>query len=257
MSWWQTRRRAPGRSAIYVVFTWTFLRALTYGFFRLVYRTRYTGRENVPREGAVLFVANHQSHYDPPLIGALVGDRPLTFVARSGLFNFKPFAWFITFLGAMPIRQGESDLSAMKRTLAELEAGRCVLVFPEGSRTPDGSVHPFQRGISLLLKRTKATIVPVAVEGVYDVWPTGRSFPRLRGRLAAMAGQPIEHGDLMAEGVDKAVERLRHEIDTMRMELRKDLRARTGGRLPAPSAGDRLFGEQTGEPHHPDGEQAA
>lgn len=238
MRWYETKRRGPGLSAIYVITFWTCVRGLVKCFFKVLYRARFMGTEHVPARGPVIFVANHQSHYDPPLIGALVGDRPLTFVARSTLFKFKPFAWLIRLLGAIPIRQGESDTTAIRLTLGELEAGRCVLIFPEGSRTRDGAVGSFRGGSWLLIKKSGATVCPVAIEGLYDVWPIGQSRPRGTGRIALAADKPIDGAALIEMGKEKAMNHLRSRVDALRLTLRKQLREESGGQWPAPSAGD-------------------
>lgn len=226
MKWLQTRRRAPGHSALYIITFWTCVRAAVKAFFKVLYRARFLGQEKVPSRGPVIFVANHQSHYDPPAVGSLVGDRPLSFVARSTLFGFKPFAWLIQLLGAIPIRQGEPDTAAIRLTLRELEAGRCVLIFPEGTRTSDGSVGTFRGGSWLLIKKSRVTVCPVAIEGLRDVWPIGQSRPRLTGRIALVVGDPIEGDRLIEMGKDSAMDYLRSRVDTLRQELRTVLHSK-------------------------------
>ena len=93
----------------------------------------------------------------------------------------------------------------MKAALAELAAGRTVLIFPEGTRTPDGALGEFQRGVMLLIKRSRAQVVPVALEGASDIWPIGTALPRLRGRLGVMAAQPGLEEILERYGVGSAV----------------------------------------------------
>lgn len=189
--------------------------------FGVVYRARGYGAHRVPRRGPVLLVANHQSHLDPPLIG-LMCPRPLWYVARIGLFKSRPFAWLIRALNAIPIRQGESDAAAIRSIISRLEAGGAVLIFPEGSRTPDGALQPLARGAAVLIRRTRCPVVPVAVEGCFDAWPRSRTLPRLTGqRLAVAFGEPIGHDELMANGPEAALERLAREIEALRQRLRR------------------------------------
>ena len=117
-----------------------------------------------------------------------------------------------------------------------------VLIFPEGSRTPDGALKPFKRGTLLLIKRSGATVSPVAVEGAFDVWPSTRRFPRLRGRLLTKVAPPIAAADLPKEP-DAALDMVRRRIEETRLELRAMLRADTGGRFPAPGPGDTPYWE--------------
>ena len=104
MKVFQCRRRAPTFSPFTVIVIWTLLRHLVFVFFRLVYRLRYAGQTNIPSQGPVIYIANHQSNLDPPAIGCLIWDRPFIALARVGLFKFKPLAWMIRLPGA--IRSG-------------------------------------------------------------------------------------------------------------------------------------------------------
>ena len=126
---------------------------------------------------------------------------------------------------------------------APLEAGHPVLVFPEGTRTRDGVIGPFLPGMLVLVKRTGATVVPVALEGARDVWPPSRSRPRLTGRIVSTTGTPISAGELLAGGREAALDLLRRRIETMRLELRQRLRSQTGGRYPPRGPGDQPFWE--------------
>ncbi|MFM9994323.1 MAG: lysophospholipid acyltransferase family protein [Phycisphaerales bacterium] len=204
------------------------------------YRHRWFGRRNVPASGAVLLVANHQAHLDPPIVGCPIFQRHLDFIARSGLFRSRVFGWMIASLNSTPIREeGGGDTRAIKDVLARLAAGRAVLIFPEGSRSPDGAIGEFKRGAAVLVKRAACPVVPVAVEGAFDAWPRTRRLPRLWGRrVMVMYGRPVSPQELLAAGPDAAVALLRAEIDAMRLELRRKLRRATDGGYPAPGAGD-------------------
>lgn len=209
---------SPARRAFYLV-----VRAVARLFFRLVYRARWEGVEHVPVRGAAIIAANHESHLDPPLIGS-GPRRPMCFVARVGLFSFKPLGWFIAALNAVPIRQGEPDTAAIRAVLASLHAGRTVLIFPEGSRTHDGRTQPFARGITVLLKRAECPVVPAAIAGCFEAWPRSRRFPRLFGRrVAVVFGPPIPHAQLMKDGPDAALEIIRSRIEALREQARARL----------------------------------
>jgi len=143
----------------------------------VMFRLRYTGCKNVPRSGGVLVVSNHQSHLDPPLVGAGF-PRQMTFLARMSLFRFSPFGWLIASVGAIPINREGSALSGIRATLQALQRGDAVLVFPEGTRTRDGNLGTFKPGLTLVARRAKVPILPVAVEGAYRAWPRWASIPR-------------------------------------------------------------------------------
>ncbi len=234
----QCRRRAPNLSPFIVLVIWTLVRHLTFVLFRLMYRLRYAGQTSIPLQGPVIYASNHQSNLDPPAIGCLVWDRPFISLARSGLFKFKLFAWMIRLPGAIPLRRGRGDAQAIRAAIDQLNAGGCVLMFPEGTRSTDGTVGPFKAGILVLVKRTRAPVVPVAVEGAYDIWPIGQRFPRLRGRIKVQAGRAIPADELLADPPEVTLQRLRCQIDAMRMDLRRQLREATNGRYPPPGPGD-------------------
>lgn len=228
-------RRGPLQPVVYWA-CWSFTMIVLTLFFRL----RRFHSDRLPLTGPCLVVANHQSHLDPPLVAMCATRRQMHFVARIGLFKFKPFGWLIAELNSVPIREDSGgDVGAIREVLTRLGQGRMVLLFPEGSRSPDGAMHEFKGGVALLLKRAQCPVVPVAVEGCYDAFPRHSRFPRLLGqRIAVMVGEPIPPEELLTEGPREALERLRREIDSMRQVLRSRLRASTKGRLPAPGPAD-------------------
>lgn len=229
--------RVPGR-AWPILLWWDLCCFLSECWLRLLYRIRVIGAERVPASGPVLFVSNHQSYYDPMINGCIVSRRQFTPIASAHLFKFPPFALLIRSFGAIPVAAGAGDKGTMKIALSELEAGRCVLIYPEGTRCDDGYVAEFQRGLSLLLKRSGATVLPIAIEGACDVWPRGTTLPRLRGRLAVIAGTPRSSESILEEGPREALESLRVEIDDLRLEARAMLREQTGGRWPLEANGE-------------------
>ena len=155
----------------------------------VVYRVRYSGRENIPAEGGVLVVSNHQSHLDPPLVG--IGcPRQMNYLARDTLFRFAPFGWLIRSVGAIPIDRDGIGLGGIKESLRRLKRGEMVLIFPEGTRTRDGQIAPFRPGFTALAVRSGAAILPVAIEGAFQAWPRWRKFPGL-GRIRVHYGVPI------------------------------------------------------------------
>jgi 1-acyl-sn-glycerol-3-phosphate acyltransferase len=154
-----------------------------------LYRARYAGRNNIPTDGGVLVVSNHQSHLDPMLVG--IGcPRKLNYVARESLFKFAPFGWLIGSVGAFPIDRDGIGLAGIKESLRRLKRGEMVLIFPEGTRSHDGRMAPFRPGFTALAARSGAAILPVAVDGAFQIWPRWRRFPG-RGRVRVRYGVPL------------------------------------------------------------------
>ncbi len=194
------------------------------------FRFRRFGAKNIPARGACVIVANHQSHMDPPVIGAGIWNRQLVFVARAGLFKNPIFGWAIRSVNAIPIEEGaRAEIATIKKFIGRLRTGEVVLVFPEGTRTTDGSVGEFKAGAALLIKRARCPVVPCAIEGAYLAFPRGQHLPNLFGNRVAVAyGQPIDPEELLADGPEAAMQRLRTEVES----LRQSLRARMSGTTP-------------------------
>jgi 1-acyl-sn-glycerol-3-phosphate acyltransferase len=160
----------------------------------LVYRVHFSGRENIPASGGVLVVSNHQSHFDPPLVG--IGcRRQMNYVARETLFHSRVFGWLLRSVGSIPIDRDGLGLSGIKESLKRLKRGEMVLIFPEGTRTSDGEIAPFRPGFTALAARSNAAILPVAVEGAFQVWPRTKKFPGF-GKIRVHYGQPIPHSEI-------------------------------------------------------------
>lgn len=155
----------------------------------LGFRVRHTGLENIPAEGGVLIVSNHQSHFDPPLVG-MACMRPMNYLARESLFRFAPFRWLINSLDAIPLDREGIGLAGIKESLRRLKRGEMLLIFPEGTRCKDGEIGKFRPGFTTLAARSKAAILPVAIEGAYDAWPKERAFP-MPGTIHVHYGVPI------------------------------------------------------------------
>ncbi|HBZ96951.1 MAG TPA: hypothetical protein DEO57_03820 [Phycisphaerales bacterium] len=237
----QIRRRSSRRTWIGVLFWWTFVPSIVCrSVLWMFYRCRWYGYEHVPRHGAALFISNHQSHFDPVLLGVILRDRCPRALARETLRTDSKFwGWMIgTAYDSIWLSQDRSDPGAMKVALNELAEGRITMIYPEGARTRDGSIQPFKRGAFLLIKRGKAPVVPAAIEGAHDVWPRGQSKPSLRGRIKVKLGEPIQAEELIEMGAEAALTLIHERIETMRLELREQMRRETGGSYPPPGPGD-------------------
>jgi 1-acyl-sn-glycerol-3-phosphate acyltransferase len=170
-------------------FGYQFLRGLIYMTSVLAYGIRYLGRKNIPKTGPVLVVSNHQSHFDPPLVGT-GSARRMNYVARETLFHFGPLGWLIRSLDAIPIDRDGLGLSGIKESLRRLKRGEMVLIFPEGTRTRDGEIARFRPGFTTLAVRSKAAILPVAIEGAFAAWPRTKKLPGL-GTIHVLYGEAI------------------------------------------------------------------
>jgi len=139
--------------------------------------------------GGVLIASNHQSYLDPALV-AMPLERPIHYLARRELFGVPGFGMLIRALGAHPVQRGAGDAAAFRQCLRLLRGGEALLVFPEGTRTWDGSLGPFKAGVGSLAVRCSVPVLPVCIEGAWRCWPRHR-------RLPGPARVAVAYGELM------------------------------------------------------------
>ena len=177
------------------------------GIFRLLYRLRVTGAENVPK-GAALVCVNHSSLADPVLVALALPrkDRP-RFMAKSELFRFFGLRWLITALGAYPVDRGASDMAAIRTTLDILKRDEKVLIFPQGTRTVgDDEGAAMKNGAAMLAFRSGAPLLPAYLS-------VGRKV--FLNRIELVFGKPFRAEKLpgkSSEQYEAIARRLRDEI---------------------------------------------
>jgi len=187
--------------------------------FVLVFGIRVYHRRRLPRRGGVLVVANHQSFLDPVL--AAVGmPRPYHPMARESLFRLAPFRWLIRSLYAFPVRRGRADLGAVREALARLQAGAVVLMFPEGTRTRDGSIGTLHGGPVRIAVRAGVPLVPMVIDGAFEAWPRTALLPRPH-TIRVACGRPVSAEDAAAGEPDEVMAALRRQMLGLQAELRR------------------------------------
>jgi 1-acyl-sn-glycerol-3-phosphate acyltransferase len=154
------------------------------------FRLRRTGREHVPREGPVIFAANHRSFLDPFAIATLVRS-PVYFVAKRELFRKRLQGWWLNSLGAFPVRRGMSDEDMIETATMLLERGDKVVIFPEGTRVRPGPLGAPKRGVGRLAVETGAPVVPVAIIGTENI----RKGWRIRPHKVRILAGPVMRFD--------------------------------------------------------------
>lgn len=198
-----------------------FAQFVTVGTVAVLYRLRVFSRENVPLKGAVLVLCNHQCFLDPMFSQSWV-RRPFSFIAREDLFRGF-FGWLIRSLYAIPIRQDQADVGAIKTVIQVLRLGRAVCLYPEGSRTFDGRIADIKPGFGLISRRADAPIVPVVIDGAFECWPRTKKYPKLSGRVAVLYGKPIPAQHIKEVGDEDFAKELTRRLREMQTDLRKKL----------------------------------
>lgn len=139
-----------------------FAKVLVWIAFHIAFNFHYEGRKNIPKKTPVIYVSNHRTNADPPMVGAGVRGVSL-FMAKEELFKNKFFAWFIRSLGAFSVSRGKGDWAAIDTAVECLNSGRSLVIFPEGTRSKDGKVHKGKSGAALIAAKSGRQIVPVGI----------------------------------------------------------------------------------------------
>jgi 1-acyl-sn-glycerol-3-phosphate acyltransferase len=173
-------------------------------------------------QGGLLVASNHQSFFDPVLIGMAM-PRRICYLARQTLFDAPGFGPLIRSLGARPVRRGAVDAEAVRTVIRLLRAGEALLMFPEGTRTQDGGFGRFSPGAAALAARCGVPVLPVCIEGAFRGWPRTRLAPRA-SPIAVAFGEPMASAGRTA---DELTEQLLEQLVEMRGFLRERLAWRT------------------------------
>jgi 1-acyl-sn-glycerol-3-phosphate acyltransferase len=164
-------------------------------FFRIVFtvynRLETRGLDRIPRGVPLIVASNHASYIDPPLIGGIFPGR-LRYLAKESLFRNPFFGLLIRALGALPVSRYDSRKagSALKLMLNVLAHGESILIFPEGTRSPDGRLQPLEEGAAFLSVKSGIPLLPVYIKGSNLVWPPHKALPR-PAKVTVTFGEPI------------------------------------------------------------------
>lgn len=193
--------------------------------FRLIFATyfrwRVVGAKNVPATGPVILASNHASFIDPPLIGAGL-SRDINYLARESLFRQPFLSWALPRVNVVPVDRDGAGAKGLKQILDRLLGGAAIILFPEGTRSPDGSLLPARAGIGLTVIKSNAPVVPVRVFGTFEAYGRKMKFPRPR-RVAVVYGKPMDFAALRAEAKTCSKDRLKEIYQQVADELMAEI----------------------------------
>jgi long-chain acyl-CoA synthetase len=169
---------------------------------------RVTGREHVPAAAPFIVCPNHQTFFDGFVVAAALpfrAFRRIFFVGAAEFFESRGMAWGARAINIVPLDPDANLVSAMRAAATGLRLGKMLILFPEGERTIDGTIKPFRKGASILASHLQVPVLPVAIDGLYPLWPRGRRFQwgallsRHRPRVTVAFGAPV-----LVDGADYA-----------------------------------------------------
>jgi 1-acyl-sn-glycerol-3-phosphate acyltransferase len=175
-------------------------------------KVRMEGMEHLEGRGPYIFMSNHQGSYD---VFALLGHLPFQFkwLVKKELFSIPFFGWTMAAAGYISVdREGTREtVDAMNEAAQRIREGMSVVIFPEGSRSPDGSIQPFKKGGFTLAIKSKVPIVPIAIKGSRDIMPKGK-LTTAPGQIRMRVGRPIETQHYSLKDRNSLMEKVRTAI---------------------------------------------
>jgi 1-acyl-sn-glycerol-3-phosphate acyltransferase len=178
-------------------------------------RVTVRGAERLQRYPVAVYASNHTSYMDTPVV---FSSLPFQFriLAKKELWPIAFIGWYLNRSGQIPIDtvNTHATLSSLGAGVKTLRAGTPLFVFPEGGRTPTGGLQPFLAGAAYLAIRAQVPLVPIALEGVYDLLPihTHHFYP---GELTLSVGEPMETRGMTVRQTEELTERLKAAIAQM------------------------------------------
>ena len=157
--------------------------------FKLFFRLKVTGQENIPQNGPFIIVANHSSLLDPIILGISIKPK-IIFVAAAYLFEIGWLGYLLRKANSIPV-QRENDIKAIKQSLKILRQGGVLGIFPEGGIDRQKNNLPIRAGAAYLATKAGAPIVPVKIKGADKVLPRGAKFIRSLSKIEVEIKKPI------------------------------------------------------------------
>ena len=158
--------------------------------FRVLFQMKIEGEEYVPRDEAIIILANHTSYIDPVVMG-VAAPQELNYMAKKELFSNILFRWLIVSFKAFPLRRGTIDRASLDRALDILARKEPLLMFPEGTRNEGDAILPAKAGVGMIIYKSRAKAVPALIKGADTILPRNSKFIHFRS-LKVRFGRPLE-----------------------------------------------------------------
>ncbi|MFC1807954.1 AMP-binding protein [Candidatus Omnitrophota bacterium] len=198
------------------IFDWIFtfcLKTIILIFFKLFYRLKVEGGQNIPKDAPYIICPNHVSFFDGFIIMAAVPFHcviKLFFMGFRKYFNIPVVRSCVKRARIIPIDATEI-LNAMQAAYFILNNKKALCIFPEGERSIDGEVQRFKKGIGIISNEMKVNLVPTRIEGAFEVWPRAQRLPRF-GKIKVIFGKPVSSTELLAIGRSSGIDDEAHAI---------------------------------------------
>ena len=176
---------------------------------RLFANVHVEGLDRIPKTGPVIIAANHLSNVDGVVTGGWITEalrrRRIHWLGKREMFEWPVVGRLAAEGGVHPVDRGSADVEAFRLATRILDAGHVLLVFPEGTRSPDGALQEAKDGVALLAQRSGAQIVPVGINNTDGVWKKGQPVPLPipRRTVTMRVGEPFRLSDVVPADADR------------------------------------------------------
>ena len=174
-------------------FTYYFWYTLSKIVARFFFSFKVIHPERMLEEGPLILASNHQSYFDPPLVG-ICSRRGVYYLARKTLLQIPLLGKLLPQINVILVDRDGNDMSALKSVIRTVKSGNGVVLFPEGTRSVDGSLQPGKAGIGLVIAKTRAPVQPVRIFGSYEAFPKGSDKISLTP-ITVVVGKPLRFTD--------------------------------------------------------------
>ncbi len=174
-------------------FTYYFWYTVSKTIARLFFSFRVLYPERIVEKGPLILASNHQSYFDPPLVG-ICSRRGVYYLARKTLLQIPLLGKLLPHINVILVDRDGNDMSALKSVIRTVKSGNAVVLFPEGTRSIDGNLQPAKAGIGLVIAKTRAPVQPVRIFGSYEAFPKGSDKISLNP-ITVVVGETIHFTD--------------------------------------------------------------
>jgi 1-acyl-sn-glycerol-3-phosphate acyltransferase len=174
----------------FTYYFWYTLSKITARFF---FSFRVIHSERIIEEGPLILASNHQSYFDPPLVG-ICSRRAIYYLARKTLLQIPFLGKLLPHINVILVDRDGNDMSALKTVIRTVKSGNGVVLFPEGTRSLDGVLQPAKAGIGLVIAKTRAPVQPMRIFGSHEAFPKGSGKISI-APITIVVGEPIRFSD--------------------------------------------------------------
>jgi 1-acyl-sn-glycerol-3-phosphate acyltransferase len=198
--------------------TYRVFRSIVCWLTQVITRLHIDGREHLPTSGAYILAPVHRSYIDTPIV-ACVTTRRIRFMGKQEMWKYPRLGWLFSALGAFPVNRGTADREALSRSIAVLDGGEPLVLFPEGERKDGPRVHPLFSGAAYVAARAGVPIIPVGIGGSARVMPRHAKMIRPK-KVHVVIGEPIvievaPSGRAPRRAITEASERLSADLQLL------------------------------------------